>query len=52
MRIPYRFHGRNGQIMLDQLRTGDKVRLVRQLGRISRQTQAEVLRVLAEMFAE
>ena len=39
-----------GQI--DQLRTVDKVRLVRQLGQISRQTQAEVLRVLAEMFAE
>jgi antitoxin component of MazEF toxin-antitoxin module len=41
-----------GQIVLDQLRTVDKVRLVRQLGQISRQTQAEVLRVLAEMFAE
>lgn len=41
-----------GQIVLDQLRPVDKVRLVRQLGQISRQTQAEVLRVLAEMFAE
>ncbi len=41
-----------GQIVVDQLRTVDKVRLVRQLGQISRQTQAEVLRVLAEMFAE
>lgn len=41
-----------GQIVLDQLRTVDKMRLVRKLSRISRQTQAEVLRVLAEMFAE
>ena len=37
-----------GQIVLDQLRTVDKMRLVRKLSRISRQTQAEVLRVLAD----
>jgi mRNA interferase MazF len=37
---------------LDQIRTVDKSRLVRKLGRIDRATQTEVLATLAEMFAE
>ena len=39
-------------IVLDQLRTVDKIRLVKRLGRVSEATQKEVLAVLAEMFAE
>ena len=50
-RVPYKFQGKEGQIILDQLRTVDKARLVRKLGRLSVKAQAEVLRVLAEMFA-
>ena len=50
-RVPYKFQGKEGQIILDQLRTVDKTRLVRKLGRLSVKAQAEVLRVLAEMFA-
>jgi mRNA interferase MazF len=51
-RVPCRFQGKGGQIVLDQLRTVDKVRLVRRLGRISAETQRAVLDVLAEMFAQ
>ena len=51
-RVQCQFQGKNGQIVLDQLRTVDKVRLVKRLGRINATTQQEVLTVLAEMFAE
>lgn len=37
--------------MLDQIRTVDKARLVKKLGRLDTQARAEVLSVLAEMFA-
>ena len=45
------FKGKHGQVVLDQIRTIDKVRLVKKLGRLDKQTQDEVLSVLAEMFA-
>ena len=51
-RIPCRFQGKSGQIVLDQLRTVDRARLVKRLGRINPATQQEVLAALAEMFAE
>ncbi len=51
-RVECAFHGKDGQIVLDQIRTVDKERLVRRLGRIDTQTQADVLTVLAELFAE
>ena len=51
-RVPCRFGGKDGQVVLDQLRTIDKVRLVKRLGRISKHTQKAVLVTLAEMFAE
>ena len=51
-RVVCRFEGKRGQIVLDQLRTVDKHRLVKRLGRVSPATQRQVLRVLAEMFAE
>lgn len=51
-RISCRFQGKSGQIVLDQLRTVDKVRLVKQLGRISPSVQRTLLAALAEMFAE
>lgn len=50
-RIPCRFRGKEGQVVLDQLRTVDKARLVRALGRISAPAQVQVLAALAEMFA-
>jgi mRNA interferase MazF len=51
-RVGCRFGGKSGQVVLDQIRTVDKARLVRRLGRLSPSTQAEVLSALAEMFAE
>jgi mRNA interferase MazF len=51
-RVPCRFQGRTGQIVLDQLRTVDKVRLVTQLGQIGGKTQQATLAILSEMFAE
>lgn len=51
-RVACRFQGKEGQVVLDQIRTIDKSRLVRKLGRLSKSTQAEVLITLAEMFAE
>ena len=51
-RIPCTFQRVNGQIVLDQLRTVDKTRLVKRLGRISDATQRKVLDKLAELFAE
>ena len=50
-RIPLRFQSKNGQVVLDQLRTVDKTRLVRRLGKISARTARAVLTVLDEMFA-
>jgi mRNA interferase MazF len=51
-RVACRFQGKTGQIVLDQLRTVDKARLVKRLGQIGRKTQQATLAVLAEMFAE
>ncbi len=51
-RVPCRFEDKDGQVVLDQIRTVDRVRLVRRLGRIDPSTRATVLAVLAEMFAE
>lgn len=50
-RVACRFAQKNGHIVLDQLRTVDRDRLVRPLGRLSNATFARVLGVLGEMFA-
>jgi len=51
-RVACQFQGKHGQVVLDQLRTVDKERLVRRLGRISPAAQRHVLASLAELFAE
>jgi mRNA interferase MazF len=50
-RVTCTFQGKSGQIVLDQIRTVDKSRLVKKLGRISKPAQQKVLTVLQEMFA-
>ena len=50
-RVACKFQGKQGQVVLDQIRTVDKVRLVRKLGRIDVATQTRVLSILGEMFA-
>ena len=51
-RIPLRFRGKEGLILLDQLRMLDKHRLVRRLGVVSRTTLRATLAALREMFEE
>jgi mRNA interferase MazF len=50
-RVPCRFSGKSGQVVVDQLRTVDRERLVRHLGRLSPATTNHLLGVLQEMFA-
>src|ERR1051325_4444195 len=50
-RVACKFQGKHGQVVLDQIRTVDKARLVRKLGRIDVATQTRVLSILGEMFA-
>jgi len=50
-RVPCQFAGKRGHIVLDQIRTVDRERLVQKLGRIAPATLAKVLAVLQEMFA-
>jgi mRNA interferase MazF len=49
-RINCRFKGKSGQIVLDQIRTVDKIRLTKKLGIINLDTQKKVASVLSEMF--
>ncbi|WP_409874697.1 type II toxin-antitoxin system PemK/MazF family toxin [Nostoc sp. DedVER02] len=51
-RVACQFQGKDGQIVLDQIRTVDKNRLVKKLGQIDSDEQKAVLDTLAEMFAE
>lgn len=50
-RIPVTFQRKKGQIVLDQIRTVDKTRLVKRLGKINPKTAERTLVVLQEMFA-
>jgi len=49
-RIPVTFQGKRGLILLDQLRTLDKIRLVKRLGNISQAVLASTLKTLQQMF--
>ncbi|MGO8787396.1 MAG: type II toxin-antitoxin system PemK/MazF family toxin [Terriglobia bacterium] len=50
-RIAVTFQGKRGLILLDQLRTLDKVRLVKRLGSISSAILASTLKTLQNVFA-
>jgi mRNA interferase MazF len=51
-RVTCQFQGKEGQIVLDQIRTVDKTRLIKLLGQITTEEQKAVLDILAEIFAE
>jgi mRNA interferase MazF len=51
-RVQCTFQGKRGQVVLDQIRTVDRARLVKRLGRLSAEHSGEVLAVLGEMFAD
>lgn len=50
-RVQCSFKGKNGQVVLDQIRTVDKTRLVQKVGKVDKRTQQGILSVLSEMFA-
>jgi len=50
-RVPVRFKGKSGQVVLDQIRTVDMSRLIKRLGKIEEATRANVLALLSELFA-
>lgn len=50
-RIPVTHAGQKGLILLDQLRTVDKVRLARRLGAVSAKTLSATLCTLQNLFA-
>jgi len=50
-RLPCRFGGRIGHMVLDQIRTVDQERLVRRLGKLSSSALGRALAVLQKMFA-
>ncbi len=50
-RVPLKFKSKRGHVVLDQIRTVDKTRLVKKLGQVDSQTQRAVLSLLNEMFS-
>ncbi|MDP3877556.1 MAG: type II toxin-antitoxin system PemK/MazF family toxin [Methylobacter sp.] len=49
-RVELQFQGKTGLVLLDQLRSVDKSRLVKKLGAIDRNTQRLISSILVEMF--
>lgn len=50
-RVALRFENKAGHVVLDQLRTVDRERLVRRLGKVAPATLQRTLALLQEMFA-
>jgi len=51
-RAPLTFQGKKGWIVLDQIRTVDKTRIIKKLGKISSHKIAEVKNIINEMLVE
>jgi mRNA interferase MazF len=51
-RVELTFQGRQGRILLDQIRTLDKTRLIRRIGAVPKPTTSAALAVLRELFEE
>ena len=51
-RVPISHDGKRGLVLIDQIRTVDKGRLIRRLGATSPRTLRQTLRTLQEVFAE
>ncbi len=45
------FQNTKGQVVLDQIRTVDKIRLMKKLGKVQKRTQENIISILQEMFA-
>lgn len=51
-RVAITFQGKTGLILLDQVRTLDKTRLIKKMGEVSADTLSSTLETLQEVFAE
>lgn len=51
-RIPVSLNGKDGLILVDQIRTLDKVRLIKKVGAVNAKVLSATLDVLQEVFAE
>ncbi len=51
-RVPVNFAGKQGEIVLDQIRTVDRLRLIKKLGTVSEFESTAVLNCLQRLFAE
>lgn len=51
-RIPITFRKKSGLILLDQIRTLDKVRLVKKVGATTDKSLTDTLRTLQEVFSD
>ena len=51
-RIPIHFQAKNGWIVLDQIRTVDKRRLIRKLGHLNQKTIRKLKSVIKEMLVD
>ena len=51
-RVPCKVEGKQGQIVIDQIRTVDKSRLFKRVGSLNKITQTKILNILKEMFSE
>lgn len=50
-RVTCRFQNKEGQIVLDQIRTVDKIRLVKRISRVDEDVQQQVLNALQALFS-
>ena len=50
-RVSCTFKKKKGQIVIDQIRTIDKARLIKKLGTIAPETQLKVISILQRLFA-
>lgn len=51
-RVSVRFKGKQGWIVLDQIRTVDKIRLLKRLGRLENHSINQVKSILREMLVD
>ena len=51
-RVPCKVEGKQGQVVLDQIRTVDKARLIKKIDTLNKITRTKVLNILKEMFSE
>lgn len=51
-RVPVKFGGKNGWVVLDQIRTVDKKRLIKKLGKIDHNTINSIKSTIKEMLVD